>query len=33
MAKEAYLKLGDLKSLVALHVEFDKWEEAFMIAR
>jgi len=28
-AKEAYLKLNDLKNLMILHVEFQKWQEAF----
>jgi intraflagellar transport protein 122 len=32
-AKEAYLKLGDLKSLMALHVEFLKWDEAFLLGK
>ncbi|CAD8070453.1 unnamed protein product [Paramecium primaurelia] len=32
-AKEAYLKLNDLQSLMSLHVEFEKWEEAFQIGR
>ncbi len=32
-AKEAYLKLGDLRSLMALHVEMSKWDEAFMLAK
>ena len=32
-AKESYLKLGDLNSLLALHMEFNKWEEAFLIAK
>mgnify|MGYP000585963297 FL=1 len=32
-AKEAYLKLGDIKSLLKLHVELGKWEEAFRLAK
>eukprot|EP01013_Petalomonas_cantuscygni_P002133 TRINITY_DN12163_c0_g1_i1.p1 TRINITY_DN12163_c0_g1~~TRINITY_DN12163_c0_g1_i1.p1 ORF type:complete len:1301 (+),score=344.82 TRINITY_DN12163_c0_g1_i1:249-4151(+) len=31
-AEEAYVKLGDTKSLVSLHVEFNKWDEARAIA-
>ena len=31
-AMEAYLKLGDLKSLMGLHIEFCQWEKAFMLA-
>ncbi|ELU12491.1 hypothetical protein CAPTEDRAFT_164190 [Capitella teleta] len=31
-ASEIYLKLGDIKSLVALHVEARHWEEAFVLA-
>lgn len=30
-AKEAYLKINDLKSLMQLHVEMLKWEEAFAV--
>ena len=32
-AKKAYLRLGDLKQLMKLHVECEKWEEAFMLAK
>ncbi|OMJ73010.1 hypothetical protein SteCoe_28414 [Stentor coeruleus] len=32
-AKEAYLKLGDLKALLNLHVELEKWEDAFRVAK
>ncbi|CAD8208598.1 unnamed protein product [Paramecium pentaurelia] len=32
-AKEAYLKLNDLKNLMILHVEFQKWQEALQIGR
>jgi len=32
-AKQAYLRLGDLKQLMKLHVECEKWEEAFMLAK
>ena len=32
-AKQAYLRLGDLKKLMQLHVECEKWEEAFMLAK
>ncbi len=32
-AKEAYLKLGDIKALLNLHVELGKWEEAFRLAK
>lgn len=32
-AKEAYTKLGDTKSLVILHVESEKWDEAFNLVR
>ena len=31
-AMEAYLKLGDIKSLMTLHIEFCNWEKAFMLA-
>eukprot|EP01004_Peranema_trichophorum_P002730 NODE_1765_length_1818_cov_66.009440_g1496_i0.p1 GENE.NODE_1765_length_1818_cov_66.009440_g1496_i0~~NODE_1765_length_1818_cov_66.009440_g1496_i0.p1 ORF type:complete len:562 (+),score=141.20 NODE_1765_length_1818_cov_66.009440_g1496_i0:104-1687(+) len=30
-AKEAYLKINDLKSLMQLHVEMLKWDEAFQL--
>eukprot|EP01006_Ploeotia_vitrea_P032643 TRINITY_DN64821_c0_g1_i1.p1 TRINITY_DN64821_c0_g1~~TRINITY_DN64821_c0_g1_i1.p1 ORF type:complete len:1202 (-),score=127.96 TRINITY_DN64821_c0_g1_i1:106-3711(-) len=30
-AKEAYLKINDLKSLMGLHVEMLKWDEAFQL--
>ena len=32
-AKEAYLKLGDVKSLMSLHVEMERWEDAFLLGR
>lgn len=32
-AKEAFLKLNDLRNLMILHIEFEKWEEAFAIGR
>ena len=32
-AKQAYLRLGDLKQLMKLHVECQKWDEAFMLAK
>lgn len=32
-AKQAYLKLGDLKALMALHVELHKWDEAKMLGK
>ena len=32
-AKEAYLKLGDNKSLMELHIELEKWEEAFILGK
>ncbi len=32
-AKQAYLRLGDLKALMRLHVECEKWDEAFMLAK
>jgi intraflagellar transport protein 122 len=32
-AKEAYLKLGDLRALLNLHVELEKWEEAFRVVK
>ncbi len=31
-ANEAYLKLGDLKAQMYLHIELEKWEEAFTLA-
>lgn len=31
-AMEAYLKLGDLKNLMAVHIEFCQWDKAFMLA-
>uniref|UniRef100_A0A8C8YJB4 Intraflagellar transport protein 122 homolog n=1 Tax=Prolemur simus TaxID=1328070 RepID=A0A8C8YJB4_PROSS len=31
-AAETYLKIGDLKSLVQLHVETQRWDEAFALA-
>jgi intraflagellar transport protein 122 len=32
-ATEAYLKLGDLKALVHMNVELQRWEEAFLLAQ
>lgn len=32
-AKQAYLRLGDLKALMALHVELHKWDEAKMLSK
>lgn len=32
-AKEVYLKLGDMNSLMSLHVEMEKWEEAFLLGK
>lgn len=32
-AKQAYLRLGDLKALMKLHVECQKWDEAQMLAK
>ena len=32
-AKEIFLKLGDMKSLMMLHVEMEKWEEAFLLGK
>eukprot|EP00743_Colponemidia_sp_Colp-15_P003978 GILK01004290.1.p1 GENE.GILK01004290.1~~GILK01004290.1.p1 ORF type:complete len:1251 (-),score=266.14 GILK01004290.1:264-4016(-) len=32
-AKETYLKMGDIKSLLALHVEMHKWDDAFLLAQ
>lgn len=32
-ATEAYLKLGDLKSLVIMNIELEKWEEAFYLSK
>lgn len=32
-ATEAYLKLGDLKSLVLMNIELEKWDEAFYLAK
>ena len=32
-ANEAYLKLGDIKSQMTLHIELGKWEEAFVLAK
>ena len=31
-ANEAYLKLGDIKAQMNLHIELEKWEEAFTLA-
>lgn len=32
-AKEAYLKLGDIKALMQLHIDLARWEEAFMLVK
>jgi len=32
-AKEAYLKLGDMKALMQLHIELARWDEAFLLAK
>lgn len=32
-AKQAYLRLGDLRALMQLHVDCQKWDEAFMLAK
>ena len=32
-AKEAYLKLGDNKSLMAMHIEMEKWEDALLLGK
>lgn len=32
-AKEAYLKLGDTQALLQLHIELNKWEDAFRLAK
>jgi intraflagellar transport protein 122 len=32
-AKQAYLRLGDLKALMSLHVELHKWDEAMMLSK
>ena len=32
-AKQSFLMLGDIKGLMALHVELHKWDEAFMLAK
>jgi len=32
-AKETYLKMGDFKSLMELHIECHKWEEAFTLLK
>ena len=31
-AKQAYLRLGDIKALMKLHVDCQKWDEAQMLA-
>lgn len=33
MAKEAFLKLGDIKSLMQLHIELERWDEAKLLAK
>ncbi len=32
-AKEIYLKMGDMKSLMLLHIELEKWEEGFLLGK
>lgn len=32
-AKEAYLKLGDVKSLMSLHIEMERWDDVFLLGR
>jgi intraflagellar transport protein 122 len=32
-AKETYLKLGDVKSLMSLHIEMERWEDVFLLGR
>ena len=32
-AKQAYLRLGDIKGLMKLHVDCQKWDEAQMLAK
>lgn len=32
-AKQAYLRLGDLKALMKLHIECQKWDEAQMLGK
>jgi len=32
-AKETYIKLGDYKSLISLHVELHKWNDAFQLLK
>jgi len=32
-AKEAFLKLGDLRSLLNLHIELGKWDEAMRLVK
>ena len=32
-AKEVFLKMGDVQSLMKLHVELHKWEDAFILAQ
>ena len=32
-AAEAYLRLGDTKSIVYMNVELKKWDEAFILSR
>lgn len=32
-AKEAYLKLDDQRNLMLLHIEFEAWQDAFLIGR
>ena len=32
-AKEAYLKMGDMRGLLELYIRNDNWNEAFIIAK
>jgi intraflagellar transport protein 122 len=32
-AKEAYLKLADMKNLIGLYIEMEKWEEALLLGK
>ncbi len=32
-AREAYIKMEDIESLMALHIKLDKWQEAFALAK
>lgn len=32
-AKEAYLKLADMKNLIGLYIEMEKWEDALLLGK